>query len=49
MKYKQQADGLNKRVGVRLTEYEYEVLKDLANKYCMTMSNYIRQMIRRKS
>lgn len=45
MKYKTYADGLNKRIGIRLTDYEYKRLKQAAKKSKMTMSNFVRQLI----
>jgi len=47
MKYKQPNDGLTKRFELRLKPAEFEALKAIANKYCMTMSEYVRVMIRR--
>lgn len=47
MKYKQPNDGLTKRFELRLKPSEFEVLKAIANKYCMTMSEYVRVLIRR--
>lgn len=46
MKYKQPADGLNKRIGIRLTQNEFCVLRYLANKHNMTISNYVRKIIK---